>query len=261
MKRTAVIVMSVLFIIATAGLSFAASGIYLNGGVSVYDPTIGLNAEFQYDNFSAIIGAGALAYNNFGYGAGLKFYLFGIDGGPFIGASYGTTGTEPVNTHLDSAGDTVVDTSRVFQGISAIAGWRLFFAEGWNLNLGMGASNADNRALWTFDFTAGYMLFGDEDARKNAEKYRREVKSKEEEDMGGQSNQMTEPNENTVETEPAPEAMPDTTTAKQAAPAEAAANTTEVKQAMPEAAVNTQSAKAAPAEPAGNTQEEKHQPK
>jgi hypothetical protein len=243
MKKATVVAISLFFIITAAGAVFGAMGLYVNGGVSIYDPTIGLNAEYQYDNFSVILGAGALAYNNFGYGAGLKFYLFGIDGGPFLGASYGTTGAR-ANTHNDTSGNVIVDSSEVFQGFSAVAGWRLFFAEGWNLNLGSGISIADNRAMWTFDMTAGFMVYGDEEAKKNAEKYKKVNIGGEEEKMEEQSQVMTEPDENTVETEPPAEAKADTQEAKKAPAPKAAAKAAGAKQAVtPEPAGNTKNAK------------------
>ncbi len=185
-----------------AGAVFAGAAVYVNGGVSDYNPTIGFNAEGQLGHASVIGGIGSMTYNNMGWATGVKFYLFGVDGGPYLGAAYGATGVK-ANTHKD--GDTtIIDSTTVFTGFSALAGYRFFFADGWNINFGAGASRADNSTLVTMDITAGFMLFADDEARKNAEKYRKSYEPEPEIDEA--KTEMPEPGEGVVEVKP-PEKM------------------------------------------------------
>lgn len=181
-----------LILVFSAGAVFAGAAVYLNGGVSVYNPTIGFNAEGQLGYASVLAGAGSMSYNNTGWGAGFKFYLFNIDGGPYAGLTYGSTGVK-ANTHKDSSGNTVIDSSEVFLGFSAIAGYRFFFADGWNINFGAGVSRADNSALVTMDITAGFMIFADDEAKKNAEKYAKSYQP--EPEIDGAKTEMPGPEE------------------------------------------------------------------
>jgi hypothetical protein len=169
MKKTLI---TVLLVFILAGSAYSGLALYINGGVSDYDPTVGLNVEAQAGFVSVLGGIGSLAYNNVGWGAGIKGYLFGIDGGPYLGISYGTTGVR-ATTHTDAGDNIIIDSSQVFCGFSGLAGWRFFFADGWNITFGAGISRADNSYLPTFDITAGYMPFADDETAKNAEKYRK----------------------------------------------------------------------------------------
>ena len=171
MKKIRVLVMAVI-LCAAAWPVLADMALYVNGGVANLNPTIGINAEFQYGYASVALGTGVMTYSDFGFATGFKGYLFGLDGGPCLEVLYGTTG-ERANTHQDSNDKTVVDSWVVYYGISALAGWRFFFADGWNMTFGAGAAWADNNPHFIFSVTAGAMVFGDEAAEKNAEKYRK----------------------------------------------------------------------------------------
>jgi len=151
---------------------FAGMAAYVNGGVSNLNPTIGLNAEFQYGHFAAALGAGIMAHNDFGFGLGARGYLDGLDGGPYFELIYGTT-AEKVESHKDSEGIEIVDSVEVLFGPSALVGWRVFFGEGWNMTAGAGAALAGDKALFVFNISAGIMAWGDDEAVKNAEKFRK----------------------------------------------------------------------------------------
>ena len=167
--------MAVLGIAIMARSAWADMALYINGGVANLNPTIGLNAEFQYGYASIALGAGVMALNDFGFGTGLRGYLFGIDGGPYLEALYGTTAEKAI-THTDSNDKEIIDSVTVYRGISGLLGWRFFFGDGWNMTLGAGAAQADNKPIFVFNLTAGIMVFGDEGAQKNAEKYGRSYK-------------------------------------------------------------------------------------
>jgi len=192
--------------------------------VASLNPTIGINAEFQYGYASAALGAGVMALNDFGLAAGVRGYLFGIDGGPYLEALYGTTAEKAV-THLDSNDQQVIDSVTVYHGISGMLGWRFFFGDGWNMTLGAGAAQADKNAIFVFNLTAGIMVFGDEAAQKNAAKY-------------GLSYKPPEPDTDTIEPEmPGPDngAAPDLTVPEMLEGAELTIPATEAVTATAEA--------------------------
>jgi hypothetical protein len=178
MKKLLVLPVFVLLILFSAVTIKADMACYLNCGVSNTNPTIGLNVEYQYGYASIALGAGIMAFNDFGLAAGVRGYLFGLDGGPYFEVVYGTTGEKP-NVHTDSYGKEVVDSVDVFQGISTLAGWRFFFGDGWNMTFGAGAATmfpkhgdfSKTLGKFVFNVTAGIMFWGDEAAAKNAEKY------------------------------------------------------------------------------------------
>jgi hypothetical protein len=205
MKRTIVLSAVLYFAALLAAPAAADMAAYVNAGVSNANPTIGLSGEFQYGYASVELGAGIMAYNDFGVGAGLRGYLFGIDGGPYLEVLYGTT-AEKANTHKDSNDKEVVDSVEVFQGVSVLAGWRFFLADGWNMTFGAGAAQAGNKGLFVFNVTAGVMAWGDEAARKNAEKYRKSYEPPEpgEEDL---KQEIPGPDEPAGELVPLPEMM------------------------------------------------------
>jgi hypothetical protein len=164
---------------------------YLNGGVSNVNPTIGLDAEFQYGYASVLLGAGVMSYNDFGFGTGIRGYLFGLDGGPYLECLYGTT-YEDVVKHTDSNGKEVIDSITVYRGFSALAGWRSFFADGWNMTFGAGAAEANGKFGFVYNVTAGMMLWGDEAAVKNADKYGKSYEPPEPE-VEGEVKELPEP--------------------------------------------------------------------
>lgn len=184
-----ILILTVLSMVFTASVC-ADMAFYVNGGVSNINPTIGINAEFQYGYASVALGAGVLASNQFGLAAGVRGYLFGIDGGPYFELIYGTTG-EMINTHVDSFGKEIVDSTDTYQGISSLLGWRFFFGEGWNMTFGAGAATmfpkhsdfSKTLGRFVFNVTAGVMFWGDEAAEKNAEKYKKSFQPPEPEDV------------------------------------------------------------------------------
>jgi hypothetical protein len=177
MKKTRMLFLTGIFFLA-AGAAMADMDFYVNGGVSNLNPTIGINAEFQYGYASVAMGAGIMQYNDFGLAIGIRGYLFGLDGGPYLEAIYGTTGEDPA-THLNSNNQVVIDSVTVYQGISGLAGWRSFFGDGWNMTLGAGVRTlfpkqgglSKTLGRFVFNVTAGVMFWGDEAAQKNADKY------------------------------------------------------------------------------------------
>jgi hypothetical protein len=177
MKKARMLFLTGIFCLA-AGAALADMAAYINGGVSGLNPTIGLNAEFQYGYASIAMGAGIMQFNDFGLAVGVRGYLFGLDGGPYFEVIYGTTGEDPVQ-HTGSNNNVVTDSVTVYQGISGLAGWRSFFGDGWNMTLGAGVrtmfpkQGGLSRTLgrFVFNVTAGVMFWGDEAAQKNAEKY------------------------------------------------------------------------------------------
>lgn len=222
----------IIFIITVMLFTAAARGdmaLYINAGVSNLNPTIGLDAEFQFGYVSAAIGGGVMSSNNFGWGTGLRGYLFGIDGGPYLEALYGVSG-EKIYTHEDGDGVVYVDKVDIFRGISLLAGWRFFFADGWNMTVGAGAAEAAGKGHFIFNFTAGVMVFGDEAAQKNAEKYRKSYEPPEPEGVTTTADLMPEPGDDVEFDAPLPEmtGSPEAVTpaAETATPVPAAVTTT-----------------------------------